>query len=964
MKKSKALFLLFRFICILLLLAGCTDGGGSSAPNYESTISRMTTYIQNDMAQNQVTGLSIALVDGQKVVWARGFGYADKEAGVLAGADTIYEIGSLSKTFAAMAVMRLVEEGLIDLDQPLTTYLPGFYINQRFPESGPITIRSMLTHHSGIPGDLFNGAFTEGGPFDYDTWLLEYLRNEYTSAPVDAVLAYSNSAVELLRPVIEKVAPGGFKAYANDLFDRMGMANTSYELDERIPLERLSNAYDGGVLLPLLYGNLGTAGSIRSSVLDMTRYIKTIHAGGTGPGGQVLSRASLEQMFTRQNGDVPLDFDLPVGLTWFLATPDYYGGLRVEHEGATAWFHAMIRILYDHQLGVIVLSNTSASNVEEIAVKTLEYALQEKAGITRPPDPVPPFSPPDTSWTQDQLEALAGTYVMNTSGNNFATVLVRVEKDGLFVDGQPDRWIPRQNGYFSLPGDNPVESQRSQYRFHTVAGRFVMSTLLANGAEILRAERYDQGAISDAWVNRQGAYTATNINPGSELWPGTNTLALEVGSDHILRLKGTLRENISIKPLTDTLAIIGGIGRNRGESVRVVTVDGEEQIELWGFRYRKTLETLGTFEGGTLYRTTGAGGAGRFNVIQLNGDWRQMGRQYGHLLTDQMGEFYDLAVARLMAGGATYEDLRLLGQGLYDKQFAYVRELIDGMAEGSGMSLEKQQIVAGLMGGLFGCSSMDAWGEYTGQGALVVGRNWDTERGPFDGYGRFLTVVVYNPPTPQNSVADINYVGSLSMQTGMNSKGIFLDLQSGTLSDPQAYADRTPGAFQLFSFLLNASSPKEISALFQSTPANMGLIINGAFGSRLTSLDTASVYEWATYHMKQRDGKGLLASSNYFTDPSWENLPPVPDGLAGGFSKERLANLLFMGEQHKGSIDVPRMMEIYDTTIPYGGPTFPDDSSLATIYQMVAVPAHGTLWLKARDYSGWERMDLQPLFLR
>jgi len=149
MKKSKDFFLFFRFVCILLLIAGCTDGGvSSSAPNYESTISRMTTYIQNDMAQNQVSGLSIALVDGQKVVWARGFGYADKEAGVLAGADTIYEIGSLSKTFAAMAVMRLVEEGLIELDQPLMSYLPGFYINQRFQESGPITIRS---RESGTP---------------------------------------------------------------------------------------------------------------------------------------------------------------------------------------------------------------------------------------------------------------------------------------------------------------------------------------------------------------------------------------------------------------------------------------------------------------------------------------------------------------------------------------------------------------------------------------------------------------------------------------------------------------------------------------------------------------------------------------------------------------------------------------------------------------------------------------------
>lgn len=959
--KRKIISIWFRLVCLGLLLSGCSNGG-SSAPTYGSTISRMTAFIQDHMAQNQVTSLSIALVDGQKVVWAQGFGYADKEAGVLAGADTIYEIGSISKTLAAMAVMRLKEEGRIDLDQPLTTYVPGFSIHQRFPESGPITIRSMLTHHSGIPGDLFNGAFTERKPFDYETWLLEYLRNDYTSAPVGSVLAYSNSAVALLRPVIENVAPGGFTAYVNDLFDRMGMANTSYELDERIPTERLSKGYSGGVPLPFLYGNLSTAGSVLSSVRDMAQYIKTIHAAGIGPDGQILSRKSLEEMFTRQNGDAALDFDFPIGLAWFLAGPDYYGGVRVEHEGATAWFHAMIRILCDHQLGVIVLANTSAADVEEIAAKTLEYALEEKTGLTRPPAPTPPFSPPDTSWTQEQFQSLAGVYVMGAGGMNFGTVLIEAQGNGLRVEGQPDIWIPRQNGYFSLPGDDPAQSQRLQYRFRTVSGRFVVS-VVAEGKEMLYAERYDQGTIPDAWTNRQGAYTATNINPGSELWPGTNTLGLEVGSDNILRLTGTLRGNIPIKPLSDTLAITGGIGRNRGESVRVVTMDGKEQIDLWGFRYKRTLETVGTFEGGTLYQTTGGGGLGRFNVLQLNGDWHQMGRQYGYLLKDPMGEFYDLAVARLMAEGKTYEDLILLGQEVYDRQFAYVRELIDGMAETSGMSLQKQKIVAGLMGGLFGCSSMDAWGEYTGEGALVVGRNWDTSRGPFDGYGRFLTVVVYNPPTPQNSVADINYVGSLSMQTGMNSKGVFLDLQNGQLSDPQVYADRTPGAFQLFSFLLNASSPKETSALFQSTPTNMGLIINGAFGAGLPSLDTASVYEWATYDMKQRDGSGLMASSNYFTDPSWENLPPVPDGLAGGFSKERLANLLARGEQYKGSLDAAVMMGIFDTTIPHGGPTFPDNSPVETYYQIVALPGDGTLWLKARGYSGWERMDLKPLFL-
>ena len=105
-------------IAILLTVPGTVGCGGGT--DYSATIEQITTLIEQRLQEDEVTGLSIALVDGQDVVWAQGFGYADWENGIEATAETIYEIGSISKTMAGTAIMQLAEEGLVDIDQPLT----------------------------------------------------------------------------------------------------------------------------------------------------------------------------------------------------------------------------------------------------------------------------------------------------------------------------------------------------------------------------------------------------------------------------------------------------------------------------------------------------------------------------------------------------------------------------------------------------------------------------------------------------------------------------------------------------------------------------------------------------------------------------------------------------------------------------------------------------------------------------
>lgn len=123
--------------------------------------------------------------------------------------------------------------------------------------------------------------------------------------------------------------------------------------------------------------------------------------------------------------------------------------------------------------------------------------------------------------------------------------------------------------------------------------------------------------------------------------------------------------------------------------------------------------------------------------------------------------------------------------------------------------------------------------------------------------------------------------------------------------------------------------------------------------------ETAYSYECPTYGAKRRspDRQGLLAATNHFVDPFW-GLPPPSNDEQNGWTIKRRDNLLALGEKHKGKIDTEKMKEVLDTRIEQGGATHSTD----TIYQIIAVPADLTLWLKAPGNFDWQKVGLDRLF--
>ncbi len=375
----------------------------------------------------------------------------------------------------------------------------------------------------------------------------------------------------------------------------------------------------------------------------------------------------------------------------------------------------------------------------------------------------------------------------------------------------------------------------------------------------------------------------------------------------------------------------------------------------------KEKDTTANYEGGNLYKSP----SGNFYIARLQGSFKQMGRQYGLMFTDQIQAFYKEAVTDLMMTekGWNYEDIVAYGRENYETYPQIFKDYFDGMAETSGLDVEKTKIMSGIMFLIYstGCSSLSTWGDYTTDGNVITGRNLDLFAGNLRRFSKYYHIVVWNPTGFPASVANIDFIGGIFYQTAINNKGIFLELQNGQAADTSnAYNRENTNNILLESLFRNTSGP-DVDRWFNTTLPEVGLIMNASFPNY------ATIYEWATYRVVARQGQGILSASNDFIDPSWSDYPilfyDTTNESMLGYTCMRRNNLLAKGEQYKGQITPQKMMEIFDTTLPSGGATFPEEGDIRTIYSVVVKPNELKIWLKAREYSGWEEIDLKEYFV-
>jgi CubicO group peptidase (beta-lactamase class C family) len=583
---------------VAFVLAGCAGmpkkPENIAAGDYGPMKEYISQLIEKEMNKNDVTGLSIALVDDRRVIWAQGFGFADEAKGIPATPETIYRAGSITKLFTATAVMQLAEQGKLDIDQPLQTYLPEFSIRSRFADAGPVTPRNLMTHHSGLPSDLLKGMWTKKPePFQN---AVKYIRDDYVAYPPNYIFSYSNLGVTLLGHALEKVAGRDFASHMDtSLLQPLGMANSEFS-----PAPDSSvlgaKAYRKGREAEELPLSLVPAGGLNSSVNDLSRFMRMILAGGRAGEQQIIRPETLAEMLRPQNSGVPLDLDFHVGLAWMLGG---LGGIDIRnagpvahHSGATLCHRSQLILLPEQKLGVVVLSNsaTAGAVVNQIATEALKLALEVKSGIHQP---LPVAQPTGKgSMPRTELRDYEGRYA-----SMLGVVDITAESDYLRVEfmGNTLRLVPRPDGqlglHYRLFGFIPIslgELDQVGISRATVAGRNIVKAGI-NSKEMLVGERIRPVPIPEAWLNRAGEYDIVNGGEDATLVDSIR-LRQDKGLlvvEYAMPLFSEERLTLAIAPLSYSEAVISGLGRGMGETIQAVEVNGVEMLRYSGYLLRK-----------------------------------------------------------------------------------------------------------------------------------------------------------------------------------------------------------------------------------------------------------------------------------------------------------------------------------------------------------------------------------------
>jgi serine beta-lactamase-like protein LACTB len=374
-----------RLLAVLAALIIPVLAFAQQPTDYASAIERLSALIDREVKGKNLPALSVALVDDQRVVWSKGFGHEDAKKTRPTTEKTVYRVGSVSKLFTDVAIMRLVEQGKIDIDAPVSKYLPDFAPKNPF-DKGEVTLRHLMTHRSGLIRESPVGNY-----FDPTGPTLEKTVNSINGLPLvyppGTKIKYSNAAIAAVGYVLEKTQGQRFEAYLKaDVLDPLGMTGSAFEATPEVKkylAEAVMWTYHGREFpAPTFDLGMAPAGSMYAPVGDLAKFMSCLFAGGKTATGPLLKPATLDEMFKPQFATP--DAKSGFGIGFMVGELD--GRKRIGHGGAVYGFATELALLPKEKLGVIVTCSRDVANAvsTRVADDALRLMLAAKEGNPLP----------------------------------------------------------------------------------------------------------------------------------------------------------------------------------------------------------------------------------------------------------------------------------------------------------------------------------------------------------------------------------------------------------------------------------------------------------------------------------------------------------------------------------------------------------------------------------------------------
>jgi CubicO group peptidase (beta-lactamase class C family) len=342
--------------------------GQAKKTDYADLLPVIDAWLDAQKDFDKLPGMTVAIVQDQDIIFKKGYGYADMEKKVAMKPETIFSICSVSKLFTSVAIMQLWEQGKLRLDDSLPAILPEFTIKQQYAETVPVTVRSMLTHSSGLPRDADSSWNAPNFYFLTRDELKKSLAQKQTLYPSSTYFQYSNLAMSLLGEIVSQKSGKTYSEYTEEnILKPLQLNNTHPYLPEKLWRGEMATGYGALTregtrkMQPLFKANAITpAAGYSSTVIDLAKFASWQLRLLSAHQSEVLRPSTLKEMQRIQWTSA--DKRLTWGLGFHIGY-DAAGVATVGHDGSCPGYVSVVLIDPKKKLGISLMVNAQGVDV-------------------------------------------------------------------------------------------------------------------------------------------------------------------------------------------------------------------------------------------------------------------------------------------------------------------------------------------------------------------------------------------------------------------------------------------------------------------------------------------------------------------------------------------------------------------------------------------------------------------------